>query len=283
MASTATVSLPFTGYAKTPSPPFPRASSSIRCLVKNRVGFGAQSSGLFCSERSDLSSAYHENATQSIRSRLRLKGVCRASMIMMPIGLPWVRYPLPDGGYQWLDLNNALYRERVVCLSQFIDEYFSNTILGTLLYLDSVSSTEVLNILILGRGGNVIPSLQIYDTMESLSCPLATFAMGFLCNLSGYMLAAGDKGKRYAMPRSVITFEPISGVARGQADNVINEANELVRNRDYLFQQLSSKTGQPFEKIKKDLSNTRMFTSEEALEYGIIDRIARPRRLTVNS
>lgn len=268
----------FSGCARTPSPsPSP---SSTRCgFFKNRDGHSAQSSGLFCSARSDLLKAFHKKDKQFVRSRLRLNVACRAGMIMMPIGLPIVPYRMPGGSYQWVDLNNALFRDRIVCLSQFIDEGFSNAILGTLLYLDSVNSSEVLNILIIGQGGNVQPSLQIYDTMESLSSPIATFALGYLSNLSGYLLAAGDKGKRYTMPKTVITFEPIAGSARGNADDILNEANELVRIRDHLFNQMSLKTGQPFEKIKKDLRHRKMFKAQEAIDYGLADQIVRPPKM----
>ncbi|GLJ21557.1 hypothetical protein SUGI_0399640 [Cryptomeria japonica] len=267
---------PFPGCARTPSPSC--SPSSTRCFFKNRSGLGAQSSGLFCSERSDLPKTFHKKDKQFVRSRLRLNVACRAGMIMMPISVPIVPYRMPGGGYQWIDLNNALFRDRIICLSQFIDEGFSNAILGTLLYLDSVNSSEVLNILVMGSGGNVQPSLQIYDTMGSLSSPISTFALGYLCNLSGYILAAGDKGKRYTMPTSVITFEPIAGAARGNADDIMNEANELARIRDYLFKQLELKTGQPFEKIKKDMARRKLFAAQAAIDYGLVDQMVPPPR-----
>ncbi|XP_057817996.2 ATP-dependent Clp protease proteolytic subunit-related protein 2, chloroplastic isoform X5 [Cryptomeria japonica] len=221
---------PFPGCARTPSPSC--SPSSTRCFFKNRSGLGAQSSGLFCSERSDLPKTFHKKDKQFVRSRLRLNVACRAGMIMMPISVPIVPYRMPGGGYQWIDLNNAL----------------------------------------------VQPSLQIYDTMGSLSSPISTFALGYLCNLSGYILAAGDKGKRYTMPTSVITFEPIAGAARGNADDIMNEANELARIRDYLFKQLELKTGQPFEKIKKDMARRKLFAAQAAIDYGLVDQMVPPPR-----
>ncbi|OAY80685.1 ATP-dependent Clp protease proteolytic subunit-related protein 2, chloroplastic [Ananas comosus] len=203
---------------------------------------------------------------------------------MMPIGTPRVPYRTPgEGTWQWVDLWNALYRERVIFIGQHIDEEFSNQVLATMLYLDSIESSKKLYLYINGPGGDLTPSMAIYDTMQSLKSAVATQCVGYAYNLAGFLLAAGEKGSRVAMPLSRIALQSPAGAARGQADDIRNEANELLRIRDYLFGELAKKTGQPVEKINKDLSRLKRFTAQEALDYGLIDRILRPARIKADA
>lgn len=132
-------------------------------------------------------------------------------------------------------------------------------------------------------GGDLTPTMAIYDTMQSLQSPVGTNCVGYAYNLAGFLLAAGEKGNRFAMPLSRIALQSPAGAARGQADDIQNEANELLRIRDYLFKELSQKTGQPAEKIHKDLSRMKRFSPQEALEYGLIDRIVRPPRIKADA
>ncbi|OMO80927.1 ClpP [Corchorus olitorius] len=203
---------------------------------------------------------------------------------MMPIGTPRVPYRVPgEGTWQWLDLWNALYRERIIFLGQHIDEEFSNQILATMLYLDSLNDNKRMYFYLSGPGGDLTPSLAIYDTLKSLQTPVGTHLIGFAFDLAGFLLAAGDKGYRSAMPMSRISLQPPAGAARGQADDIRNEANELLRIRDYLYGELAKNTGQPVEKVHKDLSWKKRFSAEEAIEYGLIDRIARPQRIKADA
>ncbi|XP_048231123.1 ATP-dependent Clp protease proteolytic subunit-related protein 2, chloroplastic isoform X2 [Ricinus communis] len=127
------------------------------------------------------------------------------------------------------------------------------------------------------------PTLAIYDTMQSLKSPVGTHCVGFAYNLAGFILAAGEKGNRSAMPLSRIALQSPAGAARGQADDIRNEANELLRIKDYLYNELAKKTGQPAEKINKDLSRMKRFNAQEALDYGLIDRIIRPPAVDADS
>ncbi|KAA8522293.1 hypothetical protein F0562_012966 [Nyssa sinensis] len=117
------------------------------------------------------------------------------------------------------------------------------------------------------------PSMAIYGTMQSLKSPVGTHCVGYAYNLAGFLLAAGEKGNRFAMPLSRIALQSPAGAVRGQADDICNEANELLRIRDYLFKELANKTGQPVDKVNKDLSRMKRFNAQEALDYGLIDRI----------
>lgn len=260
--------------------PQPRLSHS--CATKLYSGLKLQTS-VFGAGKPNLTAEFYGKVNKSLQPRIRNHKPTRAQVGMMPIGTPRVPYRTPgEGTWQWVDLWNALYRERVIFLGQNIDEEFSNQILATMLYLDSVENKR-LYLYINGPGGDLTPSLAIFDTMQSLKSPVCTHCVGYAYNLAAFLLAAGEKGNRYAMPLSRIALQSPAGAARGQADDIQNEANELLRIRDYLFNELAQKTGQPIEKINQDLSRVKRFNAQEALEYGLIDRIVRPPRIKADA
>ncbi|KAJ7532212.1 hypothetical protein O6H91_14G077500 [Diphasiastrum complanatum] len=230
----------------------------------------------------DLSVLLHTNIHQAISTRRSAR--CRGQVTMMPIGTPKVPYRTPqEGGWQWVDIWNVLYRERIIFIGQYIDEEFGNQLIATMLYLDSLDSSKNLFLYLNSPGGDITPSMALYDTMESIKSPVGTVAVGYAYNTAGFLLAAGNKGSRLAMPLTRISLQSPSGAARGKADDIQNEARELLRVRSYVFQQLAIKTGQPLEKITKDLSRIKRFNSQEALEYGLIDRIIRPQRVKADA
>ncbi|KAJ0691421.1 putative endopeptidase Clp [Helianthus annuus] len=158
------------------------------------------------------------------------------------------------------------YRERVIFIGQNIDEEFSNQILATMLYLDSVDNSK--RMYINGPGGDLTPSMAIYDTMQSLQSPIGTYCVGYAYNLAGFLLAAGEKGQRFAMPLSRVALESPAGAALGQI---------------IFFKELAEKTCQPVEQVHKDLSRIKRFNAQEALDYGLIDRIIRPPRIKADA
>ncbi|PON57425.1 ATP-dependent Clp protease proteolytic subunit [Parasponia andersonii] len=246
-------------------------------------GLKLQSSSTFGAGKPNLTAEFYGKVHKSLQPRINNQKPTRAQVGMMPIGTPRVPYRTPgEGTWQWVDLWNALYRERVIFVGQNIDEEFSNQILATMLYLDSVDNKK-LYMYINGPGGDLTPSMAIYDTMQSLKSPVCTHCVGYAYNLAAFLLTAGEKGNRYAMPLSRIALQSPAGAARGQADDIQNEAKELLRIRDYLFNELAQKTGQPVEKINKDLSRMKRFNAQEALEYGLIDRIVRPPRIKADA
>ncbi|KAF7828363.1 ATP-dependent Clp protease proteolytic subunit-related protein 2, chloroplastic [Senna tora] len=250
------------------------------CGTKLYSGLKPQSASPFGAGKPNLTAEFYAKVHKSLQCRSGNHKAARGQIQMMPIGTPKVPYRTPgEGTWQWVDLWNALYRERVIFIGQEIDEEFSNQILATMLYLDSIDNSKKLFMYINGPGGDLTPSMAIYDTMQSLKSPVSTHCVGYAYNLAAFLLAAGEKGDRLAMPLSRIALQSPAGSARGQADDIRNEANELLRIRDYLFSELSKKTGQPVEKINKDLSRMKRFNSQEALEYGLIDRIVRPPRI----
>ncbi|XP_062027616.1 ATP-dependent Clp protease proteolytic subunit-related protein 2, chloroplastic isoform X2 [Rosa rugosa] len=254
------------------------------CSIKHFSGLKPESLGTFGAKNPNLTVEFYSKVSKSLLPRTGNHRSSRAQVRMMPIGTPKVPYRTPgEGGWQWVDLWNALYRERVIFIGQNIDEEFSNQILATMLYLDTIDSSKRLYMYINGPGGDLTPSMAIYDTMQSLKSPVGTHCVGYAYNLAAFLLAAGEKGNRFAMPLSRIALQSPAGAARGQADDIRNEANELLRIRDYLFNELAEKTGQPIEKINKDLSRMKRFNAQEALEYGLIDRVVRPPRIKADS
>ncbi|KAL6532155.1 hypothetical protein OROGR_014125 [Orobanche gracilis] len=202
----------------------------------------------------------------------------RERVSMMALRTPRVLYRNPDGSRERIDLWDAFYRDGVIFIAQQIDEEFSNRIIATMLYLDTEYS-KGLRLFINCKGGDLTPSMSIYDTMRNLKNPVATHCFGAAINMAGFLLAAGEKGHRSAMPSSLISLESPESAARDQTDDILSETDELLRIRDYLFKELAQNTGQPVEKIHKDLSRLKSFTkAEEAIEYGIIDRVIRAAR-----
>ncbi|KAB1217112.1 ATP-dependent Clp protease proteolytic subunit-related protein 2, chloroplastic [Morella rubra] len=270
----------------TPSlqPPSRASRHPPSCSTKLYSGLKLQSSGPFGAGIPNVTAEFYSKVNTSLQPRTRHHIAMRGRVRMSPIGTPRVPYRTPgEGSWQWVDLWNALYRERVIFIGQHIDEEFSNQILATMLYLDSVDNSKKLYMYINGPGGDLTPSMAIYDTMQSLQSPVGTHCVGYAYNLAAFLLAAGEKGTRFAMPLSRIALQSPAGAARGQADDIRNEADELLRIRDYLFNELAKKTGQPVEKINKDLSRMKRFNAQEALEYGLIDRIARPPRIKADA
>ncbi|ONI06793.1 hypothetical protein PRUPE_5G081300 [Prunus persica] len=269
----AKMAVSFHPTTSTPSfQPQARLAPPLSCATKHYSGLKLQSLGTFGAKNPNLTVEFYGKVNKSLQSRTRNQRPSRARIGMMPIGTPKVPYRTPgEGTWQWVDLWNALYRERVIFIGQNIDEEFSNQILATMLYLDTIDSSKRLYMYINGPGG------------DSLNSPVGTHCVGYAYNLAAFLLAAGEKGNRFAMPLSRIALQSPAGAARGQADDIQNEANELLRIKDYLYNELAKNTGQPVEKINKDLGRMKRFNAQEALEYGLIDRVVRPPRIKADA
>lgn len=176
-----------------------------------------------------------------------------------------------------MDIWNCLYRERIIFLSKAVDEELGNQLVATMLYLDSENKKDM-TLYINCSGGDVVPCLAIFDTMKYIGSDVGTVGFGGCMGMSGFLLAVGKKGKRYALPNTRIMLHHPSGSARGQASDINNEARELMRLRNYVNQVLSQATGKPIEKIQFDFNRNKYFDTKEAVEYGIIDQVVRPLR-----
>ncbi|KAI8546457.1 hypothetical protein RHMOL_Rhmol07G0119300 [Rhododendron molle] len=244
------------------------------------AGFKHQSPGPFRVVKPNSQFDFRTKVIRSTQSRTRGSKPTQGRIkMMLEMETPMIKRKTPGGGTESVDLWSLLEGERIFIICEDIDEDLSDELQTLLLFFDSQKSDKPFLFIFDCLGGDVHPCLQIYDTLQYLESPIATHCISTAANMAAFLLAAGDKGKRSASPHSMIVLQPLAGTVSGQADDAVNELNELTRVRDYLFNQLSIKTGHPVKKIQKDLERSRTFTAQEALEYGLIDRIIRPPRL----
>ncbi len=196
----------------------------------------------------------------------------------MPIGVPKVPYKMP-GGYdtQWINIYDRLYRERIIFLGRDIDDEIANQIIAVMLYLDSEDSGKDIILYINSPGGMVSAGMAIFDTMQHIKSDVVTICVGLAASMGSFLLAAGAKGKRLALPHSRIMIHQPSGGTRGQATDIQIEAKEILRLRHQLNNIYAKNTGQPIEKIEKDMDRDYFMSAEEAKEYGLIDRVIEER------
>ncbi|PSB40029.1 ATP-dependent Clp protease proteolytic subunit [filamentous cyanobacterium Phorm 46] len=196
----------------------------------------------------------------------------------MPIGVPKVPYKMP-GGYdtQWINIYDRLYRERIIFLGKDIDDEIANQIIAVMLYLDSEDSGKDIILYINSPGGMVSAGMAIFDTMQHIKSDVVTICVGLAASMGSFLLAAGTKGKRLALPHSRIMIHQPSGGARGQATDIQIEAKEILRLRHQLNGIYAHNTGKPIEKIEKDMDRDYFMSAEEAKEYGLIDKVVEDR------
>lgn len=196
----------------------------------------------------------------------------------MPIGVPKVPYRMPGEPYtQWIDIYNCLYRERIIFLGKDIDDEIANQIIAVMLYLDSEDPGKDISLYINSPGGVVTSGMAIYDTMQHIKSDVVTICVGLAASMGSFLLAAGTKGKRLALPHSRIMIHQPSGGTRGQATDIEIEAREILRLRHQLNQIYSDNTGQPIEKIERDMDRDFFMSAQQAMEYGLIDRVIEER------
>lgn len=173
-----------------------------------------------------------------------------------------------------MDVFSRLMADRIIFLGTDIDAESANTVVAQLLFLDSTAKdNEPIHMYINSPGGSVFDGLAIYDTMKIIKCPVITTCVGSCCSMGAVLLAAGEKGKRRIMKHSRVMIHQPSGGCRGTSDDVEIEANQLKICKDTLYTLLSDDIGKPKEEIIKDSQRDRWFSAEEALEYGIVDKI----------
>jgi ATP-dependent Clp protease protease subunit len=192
----------------------------------------------------------------------------------MPIGVPSVPYRLPGEQYsRWIDIYSRLFRERILFLGGEINDELANNIVAYMLYLDSEDPGKDIVLYINSPGGVITSGMSIYDTMQHIKSDVVTICVGLAASMGSFLLAAGTKGKRLALPHSRIMIHQPSGGTRGQATDIEIEAREIIRIRHHLNQIYAENTGKPIEKIEKDMDRDFFLSAQEAMEYGLIDRV----------
>jgi ATP-dependent Clp protease, protease subunit len=196
----------------------------------------------------------------------------------MPIGVPSVPYRLAGSqNERWIDIYTRLSQERIIFLSQEVNDSIANQIVAFLLYLDSEDPTKPIYLYINSPGGSVSAGMAIYDTIQYIKSDIITICVGLAASMGAFLLAAGTPGKRLALPHSRIMIHQPSGGGRGQATDIEITAREILRTRDELDHILAQRTGQTIEKIKKDSNRDYYMSSQEAMEYGLIDQVIEDR------
>jgi ATP-dependent Clp protease, protease subunit len=193
----------------------------------------------------------------------------------MPIGVPSVPYRLPGSTYErWIDIYTRLNQERIIFLGQEVTDSLANSIIAAMLYLDSDDPTKPIYIYINSPGGSVTAGMAIYDTMQHIKSEVVTICVGLAASMGAFLLAAGSKGKRLALPNArIMIHQPLGGTGRRQASDIEIEAKEILRIRDSLNSILAERCGQTIEKIEKDTDRDYFMSAQEAKEYGLIDSV----------
>lgn len=171
------------------------------------------------------------------------------------------------------DVFQRLLKERIVFLGSQVDQATANLICAQLLLLDAEDPEKDIYLYINSPGGSVTDGLAIYDTMQYVRCDVATVCIGLAASMGQFLLCAGAKGKRYALPHSRILMHQPSGALQGQAADIAIQAEQIVYLKKMMAQRIAEHTGQPVEKIEKDSERDRWFTAQEAKEYGFIDEV----------
>lgn len=176
-------------------------------------------------------------------------------------------------GERGWDIFSRLLKDRIIFLGTAINDDIANVVIAQLLFLDSEEPEKDIMLYINSPGGHVSAGLAIYDTMQYLHCDVATICMGQAASMGSFLLAAGTKGKRYALPHArVMIHQPLAGF-QGQATDIEIHTKEILKTRDTLNELYSKHTGQPVDKIKNDTDRDNFMSSTVAKEYGIIDEV----------
>ena len=190
----------------------------------------------------------------------------------MPIYPPYV-IERTSRGERSYDIFSRLLMDRIIFLGTPIDDNVANIIVAQLLFLDAEDPERDVYLYVNSPGGGVYAGLAIYDTIQHMRAPVSTFAVGIAASMAAVLLAAGEKGKRGALPNARIMIHQPSGGSQGTAADIEIAAKEIVYTRQRLNEILSKHSGQPLERIQDDVDRDRFMSPEEAMEYGLIDRI----------
>lgn len=176
-------------------------------------------------------------------------------------------------GERAYDIYSRLLKERVIFLVGPIDDYMANVVVAQLLFLEAENPEKDISLYINSPGGIVTAGLAIYDTMRFIKPDVSTICIGQACSMGSFLLAAGAKGKRYMLPNSRVMIHQPSGGAQGQASDIAIQAKEILYLRERLNKELANNTGQPLEKIERDVERDYFMSAEESKAYGVVDAV----------
>ena len=176
-------------------------------------------------------------------------------------------------GERSYDIYSRLLNDRIIMLTEEVNDTSASVVVAQLLYLEGQDPSKDISLYINSPGGSVTAGMSIYDTMQYIKCDVSTICMGMAASMGAFLLAAGTKGKRLALPNSDLMIHQPSGGAQGQATDIMIHADQIIRTKKKLNQILSERTGQPLEVIERDTERDNFMTAEEAAAYGLIDKV----------
>lgn len=181
-------------------------------------------------------------------------------------------------GERAYDIYSRLLKDRIIFLSGPIDDNVANAVVAQMLFLEMENPDQDIMLYINSPGGSISSGMAIYDTMKYLKCEVSTLCIGMAASMAAFLLAAGAKGKRKALPNSEVMIHQPLGGTEGQATDILIHAEHILRIKKKMNEELSKNTGNPLSDVEKDVERDHYMTAEQALEYGIIDEIIPPRR-----
>ena len=193
--------------------------------------------------------------------------------------MPLVPYVIEQTGHgeRSYDIFSRLLKDRIVFLGEEIDEHMASLVVTQLLFLEAEDSEKDICIYINSPGGSVSAGMAIYDTMKYIKPDVSTICVGMAASMGAFLLSAGTKGKRYALPNSEIMIHQPLGGMQGQAEDMRIQAEHILKIRDKMNKIMSGNTGQPIDRIEKDVDRDNYMSAEEAKTYGLIDDVLESR------
>ena len=176
-------------------------------------------------------------------------------------------------GERSYDIFSRLLKDRIIFLSDEVNDVTASLVVAQLLFLEGEDPDKDISLYINSPGGSITAGMAIYDTMQYIKCDVSTICVGMAASMGAFLLAAGAKGKRYALPNSEIMIHQPLGGTQGQATDIKIHADRIIRIRSKLNEILAERTGKPIEIIEKDTERDNFLTAQEAAEYGLIDKV----------
>ena len=176
-------------------------------------------------------------------------------------------------GERSYDIFSRLLNDRIIVLSEDVNDTTASLVVAQLLYLEGQDPDKDISLYINSPGGSISAGMAIYDTMQYIKCDVSTICIGMAASMGSFLLAAGAKGKRYALPNSEIMIHQPLGGMQGQATDIKIHADHIIRIKDRMNRLLSQMTGQPLEVIQQDTERDNFMTAQQAQEYGLIDKV----------
>lgn len=181
-------------------------------------------------------------------------------------------------GERSYDIYSRLLKDRIIFLGEEVNDHTASLVVAQLMFLEAEDPDKDIHLYINSPGGSITAGMAIYDTMQYIKCDVATYCVGMAASMGAFLLTAGEKGKRFALPNAEIMIHQPLGGTRGQATDIKIHAERILKMKNRLNKILSERTGQPLETIEKDTERDNFMDPEDAMEYGLIDKVITSRK-----